>query len=131
MAVRILRLGSERIDGEGLRIGTVRRPPRGVPKAEFSSQNWYDVWFPNLSPSPETMKLGQSAKTDKEWLAFKKKYRAEMATPENSRTLDLLAALSHQTNFSVGCYCKDEARCHRSVLKALLIEKGAEVVDVG
>jgi uncharacterized protein YeaO (DUF488 family) len=131
MAVRILKLGSDRIDGEGLRIGTVRRPPRGVPKAEFGSQNWYDVWFPNLSPSPETMKMGQSAKTDKEWQAFYKKFRAEMATPESSRTLDLLAALSHQTNFSVGCYCEDEARCHRSVLKALLIEKGAEVVDVG
>jgi uncharacterized protein YeaO (DUF488 family) len=130
MAVRVLRLGSDRVEGEGLRIGTVRRPPRGVPKTEFSSQNWYDVWFPNLSPSPETMKLGQSAKTDKEWLAFKRKYRAEMATPENSRTLDLLAALSHQTNFSVGCYCKDEARCHRSVLKALLLEKGADMVDV-
>ena len=130
MAVRVLRLGSDRVEGEGLRIGTVRRPPRGVPKTEFSSQNWYDVWFPNLSPSSETMKLGQSAKTDKEWLAFKRKYRAEMATPENSRTLDLLAALSHQTNFAVGCYCKDEAHCHRSVLKALLIEKGAEVVDV-
>ncbi len=131
MAVRVLRLGSDRVEGEGLRIGTVRRPPRGVPKTEFSSQNWYDVWFPNLSPSPETMKLGQGAKTDKEWLAFKRKYRAEMATPENSRTLDLLAALSHQTNFSVGCYCKDEARCHRSVLKALLLEKGADMVDVG
>jgi uncharacterized protein YeaO (DUF488 family) len=129
MAIRILRLGSVRIDDEGLRIGTVRRPPRGVPKAEFSSQNWYDVWFPNLSPSPETMKMGQKAATDKEWLAFKKKFRAEMATPENSRTLDLLAALSHQTNFSMGCYCKDESRCHRSVLKALLIQKGAEVID--
>jgi uncharacterized protein YeaO (DUF488 family) len=129
MAIRILRLGSERIDGEGLRIGTVRRPPRGVPKAEFSSRNWYDVWFPNLSPSPETMKMARSAKTDKEWRAFKKKYRAEMAAPENTRALDLLAALSHQTNFSVGCYCEDEVHCHRSVLRALLLEKGAEVVD--
>ena len=128
MAVRILRLGSDRVEGEGLRIGTVRRPPRGVPKAEFSSQNWYDIWFPNLAPSIETMKLGKSVATDKEWQAFEKKYRAEMATPENSRTLDLLAALSHQTNFSVGCYCENEARCHRSVLKKLLIEKGAEIV---
>ena len=128
MAVRILRLGSDRAEGEGLRIGTVRRPPRGVPKAEFSSQNWYDIWFPNLAPSVETMKLGKSVATDKEWQAFEKKYRAEMATPENSRTLDLLAALSHQTNFSVGCYCENEARCHRSVLKKLLIEKGAEIV---
>ena len=129
MAIRVVKLGSDRVQGEGLRIGTVRRPPRGVPKAEFGSQNWYDVWFPNLSPTPETMKMGQAAKTDKEWLAFKKKYRAEMATPENSRSLDLLAALSHQTDFSVGCYCEDEARCHRSVLKALLIERGADVVD--
>ena len=128
MAVRILRLGSNRVEGEGLRIGTVRRPPRGVPKAEFSSHNWYDIWFPNLAPSIETMKLGKSVATDKEWQAFEKKYRAEMATPENSRTLDLLAALSHQTNFSVGCYCENEARCHRSVLKKLLIEKGAEIV---
>lgn len=105
MAVRVLRLGSERLENEGLRIGTVRRPPRGVPKAEFGSQNWYDTWLPNLSPSPETMKLGKSATTDKEWLAFKKKYRAEMNTPENSRVLELLAALSHHTDFSVGCYC--------------------------
>lgn len=131
MAIRIVKLGSKRVDGEGLRIGTVRRPPRGVPKAEFSSQNWYDVWFPNLSPSPETMKMGQSAKTDKEWQAFYKKFRAEMATPESSRTLDLLAALSHQTNFSVGCYCEDEGHCHRSVLKVLLLERGAEVLDDG
>jgi uncharacterized protein YeaO (DUF488 family) len=128
MAVRILRLGSDRAEGEGLRIGTVRRPPRGVPKAEFSSQNWYDIWFPNLAPSNETMKLGKSAATDKEWKAFEKKYRAEMSTPENSRTLDLLAALSHQTDFSVGCYCENEARCHRSVLKKLLMEKDAKIV---
>ena len=127
MAVRVLRLGSVRAEGEGLRIGTVRRPPRGVPKADFSSQNWYDIWFPNLSPTPETMKIGKSVKTDKEWLAFEKKYRAEMATSENSRILDLLAALSYYANFSVGCYCEDEARCHRSILKKLLIEKGAKV----
>ena len=129
MAVRVLKLGSDRVEGEGLRIGTVRRPPRGVPKAEFSSQNWYDIWFPNLSPSPATMKMGKNVKTDKEWLAFAKKYRAEMATPENSRILELLAALSRNTNFSVGCYCEDEKRCHRSVLKALLLEKGAEVAQ--
>lgn len=127
MAVRIVRLGSDRVEGEGLRIGTVRRPPRGVPKTEFSTQNWYDVWFPNLSPSPETMKIGKDVKTDKEWLAFEKKYRAEMATPENTHALELLVALSHHTDFSVGCYCKDEARCHRSVLRKLLIEKGAKV----
>jgi uncharacterized protein YeaO (DUF488 family) len=128
MAVRILRLGSNRVEGEGLRIGTVRRPPRGVPKEEFSSQNWYDIWFPNLAPSIETMKLGKSVATDKEWQVFEKKYRTEMAAPENSRTLDLLAALSRQTDFSVGCYCENEARCHRSVLKKLLMERGAEIV---
>jgi uncharacterized protein YeaO (DUF488 family) len=128
MAVRVLRLGSDRVEGEGLRIGTVRRPPRGVPKAEFSSQNWYDIWFPNLAPSIETMKLGKSVATDKEWQVFEKKYRMEMAAPENSRTLDLLAALSRQTDFSVGCYCENEARCHRSVLKKLLMERGAEIV---
>ena len=127
MAVRVVRLGSERIDGEGLRIGTVRRPPRGVPKTQFASRNWYDVWFPNLAPSVETMKAAQSATNEKEWLAFKKKYRAEMARPESSRTLDLLAALSHRTDFSVGCYCEDEAHCHRSVLRTLLIEKGAKL----
>lgn len=129
MAVRIVRLGSDRVKGEGLRIGTVRRPPRGVPKSEFSSQNWYDVWFPNLSPSVETMKMGQSASTDKQWLAFIRKYRAEMAAPENSRTLDLLAALSHHADFSVGCYCQDESRCHRSELRKLLAEKGAEIAS--
>jgi uncharacterized protein YeaO (DUF488 family) len=127
MAVRVVRLGSDRVEGEGLRIGMVRRPPRGVPKAEFASQNWYDVWFPNLAPSVETMKIGQNARIEKEWLAFTKKYRAEMATPENSRTLELLAVLSHRTNFSVGCYCEDEAHCHRSVLRVLLTEKGAKV----
>jgi len=125
MPVRVVRLGSERLQDEGLRIGTVRRPPRGVPRTEFASQNWYDVWFPNLAPGVETMKLAQNAKTDKEWLAFAKKYRAEMSRPENSRTLDLLAALSHRTNFSVGCYCESEARCHRSLLRELLREKGA------
>jgi uncharacterized protein YeaO (DUF488 family) len=113
MAVRVVRLGSERIDGEGLRIGTVRRPPRGVPKTHFASRNWYDVWFPNLAPSVETMKAAQSATNEKEWLAFKKKYRAEMARPEISRTLDLLAALSHRTDFSVGCYCEDAAHRER------------------
>jgi len=127
MVARVVRLGSERAPGEGLRIGTVRRPPRGVAKAEFSAQDWYDVWFPNLAPSAETVKAAQAAATDKEWTAFKKRYRSEMATPENARTLDLLAALSHQTNFSVGCYCQDEARCHRSVLRALLEERGANI----
>ncbi len=127
MSVHIIRLGSDRAPGEGLRIGTVRRPPRGVPKSEYSSQNWFDVWFPNLAPSAEVVKQAQDAKTDSEWAAFVKKYRAEMATPENSRTLDLLAALSHQTDFAVGCYCTDESRCHRSVLRSLLAERGADV----
>jgi uncharacterized protein YeaO (DUF488 family) len=127
MVARVVRLGSDRVEGEGLRIGTVRRPPRGVPKTEFASRNWYDVWFPNLAPSVETMKIAHNATTQKEWLSFTRKYRAEMATPDNSRTLELLAALSHHTNYAVGCYCEDEARCHRSVLRALLVEKGAKV----
>ena len=126
MAVRVVRLGSARVVDEGTRIGTVRRPPRGVPKAAFAAQNWYDVWFPNLAPSVETMKSAQQATTPKEWLAFFRKYRAEMATSENSRTLDVLAALSHHADFSVGCYCKDEAHCHRSMLRALLAERGAK-----
>ncbi len=127
MALRVVRLGSDRREDEGLRIGTVRRPPRGVPKEAFGAQNWYDVWLPNLSPSPETIKIGKNAGTESEWRAFKKKYRAEMAAPENAHILELLAALSHQTNLSVGCYCKDEDRCHRSVLRELLIEKGAKL----
>lgn len=127
MTVRIVKLGSARVADEGVRIGTVRRPPRGVPKSEFSSQNWYDVWYPNLAPSVETMKLGQQAETPAQWAAFSKKYRAEMATPEAARTLEVLAALSHTGNFSVGCYCEDEAHCHRSVLRALLAEKGARI----
>ena len=127
MPVRVIRLGTERTPGEGIRIGTVRRPPRGVPKSEYSSQNWYDVWFPNLAPSPELIKLAQSAKTEDEWKAFIRKYRTEMATSDKSRTLDLLAALSHQCNFSVGRYCPDERHCHRSVLRALLLERGAKV----
>ena len=128
MSIRIVRLGTDRATGEGLRIGTVRRPPRGVPKSEYSAQNWFDVWFPNLAPSPETVKLAQEAGTDREWAAFEKKYRSEMATPDNGRTLDLLAALSHQTDFSVGCYCEDESHCHRSVLRSLLVERGAKVL---
>ena len=127
MAIRIVRLGTERARDEGLRIGTVRRPPRGVPKAEYASGNWYDVWFPNLAPSAETVKLGVAAETPRQWAAFVKRYRAEMATPDASRTLDLLAALSHHASFSVGCYCEDEARCHRSVLRELLVERGANV----
>ncbi len=125
MAIRIVQLGSPRERDEGLRIGTVRRPPRGVPKTEFASRNYYDVWLPNLAPSEELLKIGQSAKDEKTWGSFVKRYRLEMSRPENSRVLDLLAALSHQTNFSVGCYCKDEGHCHRSVLRKLLAERGA------
>lgn len=127
MAIKIVRLGTARSSGEGLRLGTVRRPPRGVPKTEFASQDWYDVWYPNLAPSVETMKLGQSVESDKDWATFSKKYRAEMSEPEASRNLDLLAALSHQTNFAMGCYCENEARCHRSLLRDLLKERGADV----
>ncbi len=127
MTVRIVRLGADRFPGEGLRLGTVRRPPRGVAKSEYSSKNFYDVWLPNLAPSSETVKLAQRAKNEREWTRFMRKYRTEMATSENSATLALLAALSHQTNFSVGCYCPDESRCHRSVLRALLLERGAKV----
>lgn len=129
MSVRIVRLGSERAKDEGLRIGTVRRPPRGVPKEEFASQNWYDVWYPNLAPSVETMKLGLSAGTDAQWNAFTKKYRSEMSSPDARRSIELLAALSHQTDFSVGCYCEDESRCHRSILRELLLEHGALVAS--
>lgn len=125
MAVRIVRLGTARHPKEGLRIGTVRRPPRGVPKSEFSSGNWYDVWFPVLAPSVDTMKLGQAAETPAQWAAFVRKYRSEMSEPAASQTLDVLAALSKTTDFSVGCYCEDEAHCHRSVLRALLVDRGA------
>ena len=128
MAIRIVRLGSPRARDEGLRIGTVRRPPRGVPKSEFASQDWYDVWYPNLAPSADLVKEAQQAATPKAWAAFAKKYRAEMGTPENARTLDLLAALSHGSDFSVGCYCEDESHCHRSVLRSLLSERGANLI---
>jgi uncharacterized protein YeaO (DUF488 family) len=128
VAVRVVRLGTPRAQGEGTRIGTVRRPPRGVPKTEFASRNWYDVWFPNLAPSAATMKLGQQASTPAQWTAFARKYRAEMATPDNSHAIELLAALSHRSDFSVGCYCENEAHCHRSVLRELLLEKGAKLV---
>jgi uncharacterized protein YeaO (DUF488 family) len=127
MVARVIRLGSERIKDEGVRIGTVRLPPRGVPKAAIAARNWYDVWFPNLAPSLETMKLARQASTAAQWARFMKKYRAEMARPEAAHALEVLAALSHHTNLSVGCYCEDEAHCHRSVLRRLLIEKGARV----
>ena len=125
MVVRVVRLGSERAAGEGTRIGTVRRPPRGVHKSEFASKGWYDVWFPNLAPSVDTMKLGQDAATAAQWTAFTRKYRGEMAKPEASHAIGLLAALSARSDFSVGCYCENEAHCHRSVLRELLAERGA------
>jgi len=127
MAIRIVRLGTERRAGEGLRIGTVRRPPRGVRKAELASRDFYDVWFPNLAPSEELLKLGLAVRDEREWKTFVRKYRAEMADAGKSRVLDLLAALSHAASFSVGCYCEDESRCHRSVLRGLLAERGASI----
>jgi len=127
LSVRVVRLGTPRAPGEGTRIGTVRRPPRGVPKARFSPENWYDVWFPNLAPGLETMKMGQAAATAAQWTAFARKYRAEMGAPDARHALELLAVLSRTTNFSVGCYCEDESRCHRSVLRLLLIDHGAKV----
>jgi len=125
MPARIVRLGTARVRGEGVRIGTVRHPPRGIPKAEHARQNWYDVWFPDLAPSAALVRLAQGASTERQWASFVKKYRAEMASPDKRRILDLLAALSHQSNFSVGCYCEDESRCHRSVLRELLEERNA------
>ena len=129
MAIRIVRLGSPRVADEGTRIGTVRRPPRGIPREAFATQNWYDVWFPNLAPSAETVKLAQEAKTPAQWAAFVRKYRAEMAAPDCSHALELLATLSQQSNFSVGCYCEDETHCHRTVLRELLAEKGAKIAE--
>jgi uncharacterized protein YeaO (DUF488 family) len=128
MTVRIVQLGSPRASDEGPRIGTVRRPPRGVPKGEYASRNYYDVWLPNLASSEQLLKAGRSAKDETEWRSFIKRYRSEMSRAENSRVLDLLAALSHQANFSVGCYCNDERRCHRSVLRQLLAERGAALI---
>jgi uncharacterized protein YeaO (DUF488 family) len=127
MPIHIVRLGSARLRGEGLRIGTVRRPPRGVPKTEFSSRNYYDVWLPLLAPSAETVKMAQAATGEREWQRYMRKYRSEMGKPEPRMVLDLLTALSHTTSFSVGCYCEDESRCHRSILRQLLSERGAVV----
>lgn len=125
MALRVVQLGSPRAADEGTRIGTVRRPPRGVPRSEFASRNWYDVWFPVLAPSAETMKAGQEAETSAAWAAFTRRYRSEMKAPDAEHALNLLAALSHTADLSVGCYCADEAHCHRSVLRELLAAKGA------
>jgi uncharacterized protein YeaO (DUF488 family) len=125
MAIRIVRLGSERLPGEGLRIGTVRRPPRGVLKSEYASKNYYDVWLPSLAPTADLVKLALAADSAKDWNRFVKGYRRQMAATEASALIDALAALSHQTDFSVGCYCLDESRCHRSILRQLLIERDA------
>ncbi|HTB12930.1 MAG TPA: DUF488 family protein [Bryobacteraceae bacterium] len=131
MPVKLVRLGSPRQAKEGLRIGTVRRPPRGVPKSEYASRDFYDVWLPNLSPSPELVKNALSAADEKAWDAFRRKFRSEMKEPGAARILDLLAALSHTTAFSVGCYCEDENRCHRSILRELLATRGANFGDAG
>jgi uncharacterized protein YeaO (DUF488 family) len=128
MAISIVRLGTARKAGEGLRIGTVRRPPRGVPKSDFAKRDYYDVWFPNLSPSADLVREALTAADEREWAAFRRKFRHEMSAPERSRELDLLAALSHRANVSIGCYCENESRCHRSVLRELLEERGAEML---
>jgi uncharacterized protein YeaO (DUF488 family) len=127
MSIKIVRLGSPRDDQEGLRIGTVRRPPRGVRKEDYAAKNIYDVWFPNLSPSEMLLKEFLATDDEKSWKAFKRKFLAEMKAPEASKDLDLLAALSHHTNLAIGCYCENENRCHRSLLKELLLKRGAEV----
>jgi uncharacterized protein YeaO (DUF488 family) len=127
VSISVVRLGTPRARGEGLRLGTVRRPPRGVPKREFASRNFYDVWLPTLAPSTELVAQGLAADNVRDWKVFERKYRAEMKAPEASRLIDLLAALSHQTNLAVGCYCEEESRCHRSILKRLLLERGAAV----
>lgn len=127
MALHVVRLGSPRRPGEGLRLGTVRHPPRGVPKREQASRDFYDVWLPELAPSAPLVKMAQKASEERAWRAFERRYRAEMSRPAAARLLDLLAALSHATNLAVGCYCEDEARCHRSVLRALLGERGARL----
>ncbi|WP_323847172.1 DUF488 domain-containing protein [Microbulbifer magnicolonia] len=128
MSVRIVQLGSARSDDEGLRVGTVRHPPRGVPKSEYAARNFYDVWLPQLSPSAELMPMARQASTPAEFGKFMRQFKREMASPDNSHLLDVLAALSRTTNFSVGCYCEDESRCHRSVLRALLAERGADIL---
>ncbi|MDQ3283257.1 MAG: DUF488 family protein [Acidobacteriota bacterium] len=125
MSIKIVRLGTPRASDEGLRIGTVRRPPRGVAKSDFAKLDYYDVWLPILSPTQELVSFALSATDEKSWKTFERKYRTEMKEPDAARTLDLLAAMSHQTNLSVGCYCEDENHCHRSILRQLLAERGA------
>ena len=127
MTLHILRLGTPRLTREGTRIGAVRRPPRGVRKENYAKENWYDVWYPELAPSPKLVSEAQTARTEKDWTAFVRAFRAEMNAPAPSRALDLLAALSHDAHFSLGCYCENESHCHRSVLRALLIERGAKI----
>lgn len=125
MSLRIVRLGAPRAHDEGIRLGTVRRPPRGVPKAEYGRRDYYDVWFPTLAPSAQLLTEGRNLATEpRAWRAFARKYKKEMAAPDAARAIDLLAALSHRTNLSVGCYCEDETRCHRSILRQLLKERG-------
>lgn len=128
MAIRIVRLGTPRAAAEGLRLGTVRRPPRGVPKAEFAKRDFYDVWLPVLSPSSELVTMALSAPDQAAWKAFSRKYRVEMKSSGAGQVLGLLAALSHTTNLAVGCYCEDESRCHRSILRDLLVECGGVVL---
>jgi len=128
VSIFIVELGTPRKAGEGLRLGTVRRPPRGVPKSDFARLDYYDVWFPNLSPSAELVQEALRAADSRDWAAFCRKFRREMTAPDRSRELDVLAALSHHTNLALGCYCRDESRCHRSVLRELLLERGADVV---
>lgn len=127
MAIHIVRLGSPRAKGEGLRLGTVRRPPRGVPKTAFASRDFYDVWLPDLAPSDELVALAQKSNDARTWKTFERRYRAEMKRPPAARLLALLAALSHDTPLSVGCYCEDESHCHRSILRELLREHGARL----
>lgn len=127
MSIRIVRLGSDRTSGEGLRLGTVRRPPRGVAKERIASENYYDVWLPQLAPSAELVKQAQNATSEREWQSFARAYRKEMAEPDNARLLTLLATLSHTTNLAAGCYCADEAHCHRATLRELLREHGAQL----
>ncbi|OCK47043.1 hypothetical protein BA766_10225 [Stenotrophomonas maltophilia] len=129
MALRVVRLGTPRAPGEGLRIGTVRRPPRGVPRSEFAKQDWYDVWFPTLSPSAELVKQAHEAKTTADWNAFFRHYKAEMKAPDAAHALDLLAAISQHSDISVGCYCEDETHCHRTVLRELLVARAATLAE--
>src|SRR5215472_14684980 len=128
MTIRIVRLGMPRHAKEGTRIGAVRHPPRGVKKERYASDNWFDVWYPELSPSAPLVKRALNARTDTEWKTFVRGFRKEMDEPAARRTLDLLAALSRDADFSLGCYCEDEQRCHRSVLRMLLADRGAEIV---